>query len=74
MKVKLNTIMCGTAGSFGVGDIIDVVNGQDLINGGYAEAIAEEKAEAPAIETADVAPDETEEAPKKKQRPRKGKL
>lgn len=88
MKVKLKTIYSGPEGTYQPGETPDLKDGQDLIDGGYAETVIDMAAEVdsenyikiddeliklkPTIETADVKPEETEEAPKK--RSRKGKL
>ena len=58
MKVKLKTCMCGPKGSFRAGDIITVEaqNGKDLISGGYADMIMEDrKVETASIEQREVA-------------------
>lgn len=39
MKVKLKTTMAGPGGTANPGDIVDLPNGQELIDGGFAESI-----------------------------------
>lgn len=70
MRVKLNTVMCGPAGSFDIGQQADLddVQARALINGGYATEVLGTAATAVigAPETAVRSPHQTAAMPRAK--------